>query len=156
TTSAMRTAPRTGAGTFASASVPAWPRPGFIRYQPENSDRGTRNPTMATQIVAVRESVGQPLRPMDYQGARVKEDRKVNATMATQTVKRSKQSQTVEDKIQQLRQLYADAPPFAKTALENTLRDLTSAASQPRSRMESAGRTGSRQGKVSELTVIAP
>jgi hypothetical protein len=35
-------------------------------------------------------------------------------------------------------------------------KDLTSAASQPRSRMESAGRTGSRQGKVSELTIIAP
>jgi hypothetical protein len=76
--------------------------------------------------------------------------------MATQTAARPKQNQTVEDKIQQLRQLYADAPQFAKTALENTLRGLTSAAAQPRSRMESAGRTGSRQGKVSELTVIAP
>ena len=76
--------------------------------------------------------------------------------MTTQTPTRPKQDQTVEDKIQQLRQLYADAPQFAKTALENTLRDLASAASQPRSRMESAGRTGSRQGTVSELTVIAP
>ena len=76
--------------------------------------------------------------------------------MSTQTLTRPKQNQTVEDKIQQLRQLYADAPQFAKTALENTLRDLASTASQPRSRMESAGRTGSRQGKVSELTVIAP
>jgi hypothetical protein len=66
------------------------------------------------------------------------------------------QDQTVEKKTQQLRKLYADAPQFAKTALENTLKDLTSAASQPRSRMESAGRTGSRQGKVSELTIIAP
>jgi hypothetical protein len=61
-----------------------------------------------------------------------------------------------EKKIQKLRELYADAPQFARTALENTLRDLTAAAAQPRSRMESAGRTGSRQGKVSELTVIAP
>ena len=76
--------------------------------------------------------------------------------MATQTLTTPKQNQTVEDKIQQLRQLYADAPQFAKTALENTLQRLTSAASQPRSRMESAGRTGIRQGKVSELTVIAP
>ena len=66
------------------------------------------------------------------------------------------QDQTVEDKIQQLRKLYADTPQFAKTALENTLKDLASVASQPRSRMESAGRTGSRQGTVSELTVIAP
>src|SRR5262249_23134713 len=70
------------------------------------------------------------------------------AAMATQTLTKPKQNQTVEDKIQQLRQLYADAPEFAKTALENTLRDLASAASQPRSRMESAGRTGSRQGTV--------
>jgi hypothetical protein len=76
--------------------------------------------------------------------------------MATQTLTTSKQNQTVEDKIQQLRQLYADAPQFAKTALENTLRDLTATAAQPRSRMESAGRTGWRQGKISELTVIAP
>jgi hypothetical protein len=76
--------------------------------------------------------------------------------MVTQTLTTPKQNQTVEDKIQQLRQLYADAPPFAKTALENTLRDLTATAAQPRSRMESAGRTGWRQGKVSELTVIAP
>ena len=76
--------------------------------------------------------------------------------MSTQTLTRTKQNQTVEDKIQQLRQAFADAPQYAKTALENTLRDLTSAAEQPRSRMESAGRTGSRQGKVSELTLIAP
>src|SRR5215475_14449214 len=76
--------------------------------------------------------------------------------MSTQTLTKPKQNQTVEKKVQELRQLYADAPQFAKTALENTLRDLASAASQPRSRMESAGRTGSRQGTVSELTVIAP
>jgi hypothetical protein len=76
--------------------------------------------------------------------------------MATQTVTKPKQEQTVEEKIQRLRRLYADAPQFARTALENTLQDLASTASQPRSRMESAGRTGWRQGKVSELTVIAP
>src|SRR5215467_11796175 len=76
--------------------------------------------------------------------------------MSTQTLTKSQQGQTVEKKVQELRQLYADAPQFAKTALENTLRDLATVAAQPRSRMESAGRTGSRQGKVSELTVIAP
>ena len=76
--------------------------------------------------------------------------------MATRTLTRPKQDQTAEDKIQQLRQAFADAPQYAKTALENTLRDLTATAAKPRSRMESAGRTGSRQGKVSELTVIAP
>lgn len=76
--------------------------------------------------------------------------------MAMQAVTTRQQGQTVEDKISQLRQLYADAPSFAKAALENTLQALTSTGSQPRSRMESAGRTGVRQGKVSELTVIAP
>ena len=76
--------------------------------------------------------------------------------MATQTQATSKQNRTVEERIQQLRQLYADAPQFAQTALENTIKDLTSVAAQPRSRMESAGRTGVRQGTVSELTVIAP
>jgi hypothetical protein len=76
--------------------------------------------------------------------------------MATQTLTSPKQNQTVEDKIQQLQQAYADAPQYAKTALENSLGNLTSQASKPRSRMESAGRTGSRQGTVSELTLIAP
>jgi hypothetical protein len=78
--------------------------------------------------------------------------------MATQaaTANSPKQDAAVEQKIQQLRQLYADAPQYAKTALDNTLRALTPTASQPRSRMESAGRTGVRQGTVSELTVIAP
>jgi len=76
--------------------------------------------------------------------------------MSTQTLTKSQQDKTVEKKVQELRQLFADAPQFAKTALENTLRDLSSSASKPRSRMESAGRTGSRQGKVSELTLIAP
>ena len=76
--------------------------------------------------------------------------------MSTQTLTKSQQDKTVEKKVQELRQLFADAPQFAKTALENTLRDLSSSASKPRSRMESAGRTGSRQGTVSELTLIAP
>src|SRR4029078_6435643 len=76
--------------------------------------------------------------------------------MATQTLTTPKQKQTVEDKIQELRQLYADAPEVAKKALEHTIKDLASTAAQPRSRMESAGRTGVRQGTVSELTVIAP
>ena len=77
--------------------------------------------------------------------------------MSTQTLTRPKQDQTLEKKVQQLRQLYADGPQYAKTALENSLAELTSPqGSKPRSRMESAGRTGSRQGKVSELTLIAP
>src|SRR5215469_7210029 len=66
------------------------------------------------------------------------------------------QTTNAEKKIQKVRELYADGPQYAKTALENSIGELTSQASKPRSRMESAGRTGSRQGKVSELTVIAP
>ena len=74
--------------------------------------------------------------------------------MATQTATRP--TQTVEEKVQQIRQLYADAPPYAKTALEKVLGELTSFASTTRARVESAGRTGVRQGKVSELLFIAP
>jgi len=77
--------------------------------------------------------------------------------MATQTVTRPKKNQTVEDKIQQLRQVYADAPQYVKTALENGLPAMLSDSSEEQaSRSESAGRIGIRQGKVSELTVIAP
>jgi hypothetical protein len=76
--------------------------------------------------------------------------------MVTQTLTKPKQDQTVDDKIQQLRQLYADTPQYAKTALENTLRELTSQASKPRARQESAGRKGIRQGTVSEFAFIAP
>ena len=46
--------------------------------------------------------------------------------MATQTATRPQQNQTLEDKVQQLRQAYADAPQYAKTALENSLKELTS------------------------------
>ena len=71
------------------------------------------------------------------------------------------QAPTVEQKIQKLRELYADAPEVGKTALENALRDMTSGAGsswmgEPRTRMEGAGRVGRRQGTVSELTLIAP
>ena len=76
--------------------------------------------------------------------------------MATQTVTKPQQNQTVEQRVQHLRQLFADAPQYAKTALEHSLKDLTSFGSKPRARVESAGRAGSRQGKVSELTLIAP
>ena len=62
----------------------------------------------------------------------------------------------VEQQIQKLREAFADAPQMAKTALENKIRDLATHMSEPRSHMESAGRTGSRQGTVSELTLILP
>jgi hypothetical protein len=78
--------------------------------------------------------------------------------MATQTLTKPKQDQSVEDKIRQLRQLYADAPEVARTALENLIEGMKAALSSGQeTRLERAsinGRIGLRQGKVSELTVI--
>jgi hypothetical protein len=67
------------------------------------------------------------------------------------------QDPVIEQKIQRLRELFADAPDVGKTALENVLQRLTSDASKaPPPPVESAGRVGSRLGKVSELTIIVP
>jgi hypothetical protein len=67
------------------------------------------------------------------------------------------QDQSVEQTIQQLRELYADAPEMAKVALEHALPALKSQALEAQaSQTESAGRIGIRLGSVSELTVIAP
>jgi hypothetical protein len=75
----------------------------------------------------------------------------------TQTPTGPKQNQAGEEKIRQLRELFADAPELGKKALENVLRELTSDASvTPPPPVESAGRVGSRLGKVSELTIIVP
>ena len=77
--------------------------------------------------------------------------------MGTQTLTRPEQDQSVEKKVQQVRQLYANAPEMAKKALENALPALMSEAAEAQaSQSESAGRIGIRLGKVSELTVIAP
>ena len=72
--------------------------------------------------------------------------------MATQTLTPPKQNQTVDQKIQLLRQLYADSP-VGKTALENSIPTLREQLAGGL-RYESAGRVGLRQGKVSELTLI--
>src|SRR5262245_48900917 len=78
-------------------------------------------------------------------------------TTGTQTQAGSKPSADVEQKIQQLRELFADAPEVGKTALQNVLQRLKSDASKtPPPPVESAGRVGSRLGKVSELTIIVP
>jgi hypothetical protein len=61
----------------------------------------------------------------------------------------------VEQKVQQLRDLYADAPEVGKVALENGLSGLKHELAEE-SGMQSAGRIGARQGMVSELTAIAP
>jgi hypothetical protein len=74
----------------------------------------------------------------------------------TQTSAGSEQSdRAVEEKIQQLRELFADASELGRVALEKNLPalrgELAAAASA-----QSAGRAGARQGRVSELTLILP
>jgi hypothetical protein len=77
--------------------------------------------------------------------------------MATDTLSKPDQKQAAEKKIQQFRELFADAPEVGKKALENVLRELKSDASEtPPPPIESAGRVGSRLGKVSELTMLVP
>jgi hypothetical protein len=77
--------------------------------------------------------------------------------MPSETLDRSEAGQDqVAQKIQHLRDLYAEAPEFAKKALEKSVGVLAGHLAEPRSQMESAGRVGSRQGKVSELTLILP
>src|SRR5262245_4967845 len=60
----------------------------------------------------------------------------------------------LEKKIQQFRELFADAPEIGRKALENALHELRSQASDLPPPVESAGRVGARLGKVSELTII--
>ena len=78
--------------------------------------------------------------------------------MATRTVTRPESNQTFEQKIQRARELYATGSEVGKAALETLIRDMKSGTSrrEPATRMSSAGRIGNRQGKVSELLVIAP
>jgi hypothetical protein len=76
--------------------------------------------------------------------------------MATTTPKSTKPAQDlVEQKIQKLRELYADAPELGKAALEKAFPDLTRELAAAKG-AQSAGRIGARQGRVSELTLILP
>ena len=78
-------------------------------------------------------------------------------TTHTQMATESKQSVNAQQKIQELRELYADAPELSRRALENVIQELTEQVAQtPPPPVESAGRAGSRLGKVSELTLIIP
>ena len=79
-------------------------------------------------------------------------------TTATQTqaMTGSAPAADAQRKVQELRELFADAPELGKKALENTLRELSSQASEPPPAIESAGRVGARLGKRSELTIIVP
>jgi hypothetical protein len=73
----------------------------------------------------------------------------------TEVKKGSGQSLDLEQRIQKMRELYVDATPISKAALENVIRAVQSSgpATAP-SAQESAGRVGARRGKVSELTAI--
>jgi len=61
----------------------------------------------------------------------------------------------VEQKIQKVKELYADAPELGRAALEKNLAGLKLELAAA-SGAQSAGRVGARQGKVSELTGIIP
>ncbi len=64
---------------------------------------------------------------------------------------------TTEEKIAQLRELFADAPEVGRSALERVLGELESQATQtPPEPIVSAGRVGARLGKISELTMVVP
>ena len=76
--------------------------------------------------------------------------------MQTQTLVAKRQDESPDVKIQQLRDLFADASDVGKAALENVLKELTSQAAAPPPPIESAGRVGARLGNRSELTIIVP
>jgi len=66
------------------------------------------------------------------------------------------QNPIVKQKIQRLRELYADAPELGKVALEKGIPDLAREFAAATTAVQNAGRIGARQGKVSELTGILP
>ena len=69
----------------------------------------------------------------------------------------SEQPSDFEQRVQKLREIYADATEISKTALENVIRDVKSGGPATEiTPMESAGRIGARRGKVSELTTLLP
>src|SRR5258708_1404660 len=92
------------------------------------------------------------------QRSQPQQDKEAKVATRTQVKTGLAESSDLEQKVQKLRELYADAPESGKTALENLIRALESGApaNEPAARIESAGRIGRRQGKVPELTVIVP
>ena len=78
--------------------------------------------------------------------------------MSTQTLTstNAEKEQSGKDKVQQLRDLFADAPELGRKALENALPEIRKQAATPPPPIETAGRVGARLGKVSELTIIVP
>jgi hypothetical protein len=77
--------------------------------------------------------------------------------MQSSTPAESERARSGKKKLQELRELFADAPEVGRKALENVLGELTAQATQaPPLPVESAGRAGVRLGKVSELTIVVP
>jgi hypothetical protein len=74
--------------------------------------------------------------------------------MATPTLTRP-QADEAEKKIQKLRELYADAPEVGRVALEHLIGSMKDGIISD-TETSSAGRTGLRRGKVSELTIVFP
>ena len=74
--------------------------------------------------------------------------------MTTQTLTRPEANET-EKKIKKLRELYADAPELGRTALERLIGSMKDGMISG-TETSSAGRTGLRRGKVSELTIVFP
>src|SRR6476620_10508464 len=76
--------------------------------------------------------------------------------MATQTgTSTGSAEQIVDQKIQKLRELYANAPELGRIAMEKGVPDLTREFAAATAK-QTAGRVGARQGEVSEFTIIAP
>jgi hypothetical protein len=73
----------------------------------------------------------------------------------THTLSGADQERVVEQKVQKLTELYADAPELGRVALEKGLPDLKRELAAATG-AQNAGRIGARQGKVSELTGIFP
>ena len=77
--------------------------------------------------------------------------------METSTPTGSERALTGKEKVEKLRELFADAPVLGRKALDNVIQELTAQATQPPPEaLESAGRAGVRLGKVSELTIVVP
>ena len=79
---------------------------------------------------------------------------KENIVVTTQTLTRPKADEA-EKKIKKLRELYADAPELGRTALERLVGSMKDGMISG-TETSSAGRTGLRRGKVSELTIVFP
>ncbi len=77
--------------------------------------------------------------------------------MGAQTQTMNGQSEDLQRKVAKAKEIMADAPEVAKVALENVLSEIASGDyAPPTSKATSAGRIGTRQGEVSELTMIMP